>query len=69
MTDKTYKGEPRPVVDADMNGNAYSIMGACRKAMRRAGCSEEHIMEYVESAKSGDYDNLIQVSMRYCEVE
>jgi hypothetical protein len=54
------------VVPAD--GNAFSIMGAVSKAMRRAGASDEVIKKYQEESQSGDYDNLIQVAMRHVNI-
>lgn len=46
-----------------VDGNAYSIMGYVRSAMRREGCSSEEIEEYTKEAKSEDYYNLLAVSM------
>jgi len=43
-------------------------MGAASKALKLAGFHKEHIAKYKREATSGDYDNLIQVTMEYCEV-
>lgn len=51
------------------DGNAFAIMGKVRKALKRAGYSKEFIDQYVQEATSGDYDHLLQVTMRYVEVE
>jgi len=51
-----------------INGNAFSIMGAARKAMQRAKVEKEVIDAYMEEAMSGDYDNLLRVTMDYVEV-
>ena len=48
-----------------MDGNAFAIMGAVSKAMRRAGASDEVIKEYQAQSQSGDYDNLVQVAMKH----
>jgi hypothetical protein len=51
--------EPRPSVtfaEFGRDGNAYAIMGVVTHALRRA------------QATAGDYDNLLQVSMRYVNV-
>jgi len=50
------------------DGNAFAILGACQKAARRAGLSEEQINEWRTEAMSGDYDHLLQTCMRYFEV-
>jgi hypothetical protein len=57
----------KPTIPIDTDGNAFSIMGAARKAMRRAGVPAETIDKYTEEAASGDYDHLLQVTMRYVE--
>ena len=50
------------------DGNAFSIMGRVMKAMRRAGISKDEIDKYKAEATSGDYDNLLQVTMTTVEV-
>jgi len=60
----------KPVVKlVGEDGNAYSIIGRVRKALRKAGATKEHINKYMEEAMSGDYDHLLQVTMEYVEVE
>lgn len=54
---------------SDEDGNAFSIMGRVRKAMRRAGLNNDQINEYLEEATAGDYDNLLQTTMKYVNVE
>ena len=51
------------------DGNAYSIMGRIKQALRRAGADNEYIDKYLKEATSGDYDNLLVVSMKYADVE
>lgn len=46
------------------DGNAFFIMGRVSRAMRKAGISQEDIDLYHEEATAGDYDNLLQVTMR-----
>lgn len=48
-----------------IDGNAFSIMGAVTKAMKRNGVPKEDIDAYFAEATSGNYDHLIQTSMRY----
>ena len=71
-TEKETTMEPKyPQVDVELvghNGNAFSIMGRVTLAMRRAGLSKEQIDEYRKEATAGDYDHLLQTTMRYVEV-
>ena len=41
------------------------IMGTVTKALRGAGFSKEEIVQYQSEAMSGDYDNLLQVTMSW----
>jgi hypothetical protein len=45
------------------DGNAFFILGRVNQAMRRAGVPKEDIDAYNEEAKSGDYNNLLRVTM------
>ena len=45
------------------DGNAFAIMGAVRKALRRAGVSSEEIAEYTAQSSSGDYAHLLGTAM------
>lgn len=45
-----------------VDGNAYSIMGYVRKAMRECGCTKEELTKYMEDATRGNYDELLIVS-------
>lgn len=65
------KAKP-PVVLTDLDGNAFAIMAAANKAMREFYKDKEErnaIMNaYQKEATSGNYDHLIQTTMRFCEV-
>lgn len=50
------------------DGNAFSIMGRVTRAMRQAGISSDEIDAYRREATSGDYDNLLRVTMLWVEV-
>ena len=50
------------------DGNAFAIMGKASRAAKKAGWPQEKIDEYFAKAKSGDYDNLLQVTMTYFDV-
>ena len=51
------------------DGNAFAILGRVQKALKRGGASQEEVAEFMREATSGDYDNLLQVVMRWVEVE
>ncbi len=49
------------------DGNAFAIMGEVSKTLRKAGLGDK-VAEYKAKAMSGDYDNLLRVSMEYVEI-
>ena len=54
-----------------IDGNAYAIFASVEKAMKKHYGREEAkeiFAKYDAEAKSGDYDNVIQTTMRYCNV-
>lgn len=50
------------------DGNAFGILGRTKRAMSRAGVSEEEQDAYYAEATSGDYDHLLQTTMRWVDV-
>jgi len=52
----------------ETDGNAFSIMGAVTKAMRRAGVSREEQDEYFKQATAGDYNQLLVTTMKWVKV-
>ena len=50
------------------DGNAFAILGAVQKAMRRAGLTQEQIDDYTTEATAGDYHHLLSTTIRYVEV-
>ena len=50
------------------DGNAYAVMGTVSRALRKAGADKEYVNKYYSEAMSGDYDNLLRVSMEYVDV-
>jgi hypothetical protein len=63
---ETHAGWINPQFDlVGVDGNAFAVMGAVRRALRKAGNSKEVIAAYTEEAQTDDYDHLIQVSMLY----
>tara|TARA_R110000824_G_scaffold169965_10_gene347197 strand:+ start:6464 stop:6676 length:213 start_codon:yes stop_codon:yes gene_type:complete len=50
------------------DGNAFAILGNCKKEARRAGLTKDQIDEFMTEAMAGDYDHLLQTCMKYFEV-
>jgi len=46
------------------DGNAFSILGKVKKALKKAG-HHELADKYMEEATSGDYDHLLITTMKY----
>ncbi len=53
---------------SDNDGNAFAIIGRVTKALRRAGVGKETRDEYTKEATSGDYDHLLQTSVKWVNV-
>lgn len=51
-----------------VDGNAFSILGHCTRAMRKAKLDESQIDQFRKEAMSGDYDNLIQTCIKWFDV-
>ena len=51
----------------DGDGNAFAIMGRVTQALRKAKAPKEDIDQYLAESRSGDYDNLLQVSLKWLE--
>ncbi len=54
-----------PLVGED--GNAFSIIGRVVRAMRNAGVDNEIVARYRDEVTSGDYNNLLSVTMCYVD--
>jgi hypothetical protein len=50
------------------DGNAYAIMGAVQKALRKAEVPKEQIDEYLKESMSGDYNHLLRTAMAWVSV-
>ena len=50
------------------DGNVFLILGKAARAAKRAGWSQEKIDKFMEEAKSGDYDHVLQTCMEYFDV-
>lgn len=50
-----------------VDGNAFAIMGYTTRALRNTG-NMKLIGQMREEATAGDYDNLVQVCMKYIDI-
>ena len=51
------------------DGNAFNILGICRRAMKRAHLSESEIEAFTTEATSSNYDHLLATVCEYFNVE
>jgi len=51
----------------ETDGNAFAVMGAVTKALKRAGY-EEYVEDFRAEAVAGDYDHLLRACMRWVDV-
>lgn len=58
-----------PVNLVGIDSNAFMILGACLKAAKKAGMTKEWQDTFMNEAKSGDYDHLLQTAIKYFDVE
>jgi hypothetical protein len=65
MTEPTEKPTVKLI---DTDGNAFSIIGRVKEALRKAGADKEYVFRYQEEAMAGTYDNLLCVTMDYVHV-
>jgi hypothetical protein len=50
------------------DGNAFAIMGAVQKALRKAGVPQSELDAYYKESTEGDYDWLLQTACRWVSV-
>ena len=50
------------------NGNAFAIIGAVTKALKRGG-RRDLVEAFQAEAMAGDYNHLLRTAMEYVEVE
>ena len=50
-------------------GNAFCILGICKRAMERAHLPQEEIDQFMKEAMSGDYNHLLATTMAWFDVE
>jgi 3-oxoacyl-(acyl-carrier-protein) synthase len=60
---------PKPKVKlSGTDGNAFAVLGAVRRELRRAGWTAEQISAFTAEATSGDYNRLLATCMKYADV-
>ena len=47
------------------DGNAFTILGSCRRAAERAGLSPDEVKAFTEEETAGDYDHLLQTAIKW----
>jgi hypothetical protein len=47
------------------DGNAFTILGSCRRAAQKARLPAEELKAFTEEATAGDYDQLLRTAMRW----
>ena len=61
---------PNIFVDlSSVDGNAFGIMGVVTRAMKKHGLSSSEVDAYRKEAMSGDYENLLVVTMNWVSVD
>ena len=50
------------------DGNAFAILGAVSKGMRRGGVPKTEIDLFMAEAMNGDYNHLLQTCMKWVNV-
>ncbi len=51
------------------DGNAFAILGAVKKGLKRGGVSDEEQKEFMDEATAGDYNHLLVTAMQWVDVE
>lgn len=59
---------PEILVHTDYGLNAFEIMGAVQKEMRKAGISKEILDQYYAESTAGNYDELWTTANRWVTI-
>jgi len=71
MSDQTDSGPKYPDVEVQLtsgDGNAFAVLGAVQKALRRAHVPDDEVKAFLDDAMSSDYDHLLRTAMRWVQV-
>ena len=50
------------------DGNAFVVLGLCKRAAKRAGMEKEQIDSIMEEMMAGYYDHVLQTAMKHFDV-
>lgn len=50
------------------DGNAFMVLGLAQRAAKKAGWTKEEIEKFMDEARSGNYDHLLQTCTNYFNV-
>lgn len=50
------------------DGNAFAILSAVTKALRKSGLPEDLCSAFTKEAMSGDYNNVLATAMKWVDV-
>ena len=53
---------------AGVGGNAFAVLGAVTKAMRKGGVGQQDIGAFLGEAKSGDFNRLLRTAMHTADL-
>lgn len=51
------------------DGNAFNVLGLCKRAMEHNHLPQEEINQFIKEATSGSYDHLIATVMSWFDVD
>lgn len=51
------------------DGNAFNVLGLCKRAMERNHLPQEEINQFIKEATSGNYDHLIATVMSWFDID
>lgn len=60
-----------PLIEVQLSGtdgNAFALLGAVQREMKRGGLEKARIDEFMAEATSGDYDALLRTCMKWVTV-
>jgi len=62
--------KPKPRVRlVGEDGNAFAILGACHRAAKKSGWTEDEWKAVHDEMTAGDYNHLLQTAMKHFDVE
>lgn len=68
MNEHREPGKPTVVLIGE-DGNAFSILGRCAKAAKKAGWSADKVAAVMDEMRAGNYDHLLATAMKHFNVE